>query len=147
MSLELGFAIWLRKLYTLEDVTWPDLIFGIVACVFLCIGLLPPYYELSQRRGRVVGINFVFLFMDSSGAIFNMVSMCLGQFDPMGMTMYVVVLGLEIGLFLSQGIWLLRFGEIGKHPLEESNEEYINANQKGEDDTVRQYSTDTITEV
>lgn len=58
-----------------------------------------------------MGINFVFLAMDSSGAIFNLIAMCIDKFDPLGMTMYVVVLALEIGLFLSQGIWLLRFGK------------------------------------
>jgi hypothetical protein len=34
-------------------------IVGVIASVFLAAGLLPPYYEIWKRRGRVVGINWV----------------------------------------------------------------------------------------
>lgn len=108
-GLEVGFSVWLRPVYS-KGTKWPDLIFGIIATVFLTIGLLPPYFELAKRKGRVVGINFVFLAMDSSGAVFSMVAMIIGTFDVMGMILYAMVIVLEAGLFLSQVIWLLRFG-------------------------------------
>lgn len=131
IGFEVGFVIWLRPLYS-KGTTWPNLIFGIIATVFICIGLLPPYWELAKRNGRVMGINFLFLFMDSSGSIFNLASMCIGEFDPMGMTMYVVVLALEIGLFLSQGIWLLRFGKKLKEENNDTNPD--DAGKSNDDD-------------
>lgn len=58
--------------------------------------------------------------------------MCIGEFDPMGMTMYVVVLALEIGLFLSQGIWLLRFGKKLKEENNDTNPD--DAGKSNDDD-------------
>lgn len=126
IGIETGFSVWLRPLYA-KGITWPNLVFGIISTVFLCVGLLPPYWELFQRRGRVLGINFIFLGMDSSGAIFNMASMCIGTFDTMGMIMYAVVIALELGLFISQGIWILRFKTFKKDSfdLQKENQEII----------------------
>lgn len=109
IAIECGFAIWLRRVYA-NGTEWPDLIFGIISSIFLAIGLIPPYFELAKRQGRVVGINFVFLAMDSSGAIFSLASLSVGDIDIMGMILYAIVLSLEVGLFLSQAIWLIRFG-------------------------------------
>jgi hypothetical protein len=50
---------------------------GIIAAILLAAGLLPPYGELWKRRGRVIGINWVFLAMDWSGAFFSL--MALGR--------------------------------------------------------------------
>lgn len=110
IAIECGFAIWLRNVYA-KGTKWPDLIFGVISSIFLAIGLLPPYFELAKRQGRVVGINFVFLAMDSSGAIFSLASLSIGEMDIMGMILYAIVLALEVGLFVSQIIWLLRFGK------------------------------------
>jgi hypothetical protein len=38
-------------------VTWPDILVGVVATLFLCAGLLPPYFELWKRGGRVIGFS------------------------------------------------------------------------------------------
>lgn len=108
IGLEVGFTVWLRPLYA-KGTTWPDLIFGIISTVFVCVGLLPPYWELLQRNGRVVGINFLFLALDSSGAIFSLAGLCVGEFDLMGVILYAIIIAMELGLFTSQGIWLLRF--------------------------------------
>ncbi|TID16229.1 hypothetical protein CANINC_004228 [Pichia inconspicua] len=122
IAIECGFAIWLRIVYA-KGTKWPDLIFGIISSILLAVGLLPPYYELSKRQGRVVGINFIFLAMDSSGAIFSLASLSIGEIDIMGMVLYAIVLTLEIGLFISQGIWLLRFGRSEwKKEKEEQND-------------------------
>lgn len=37
--------------------TWPDLVVGVVAAILLASGLLPPYYELWKRDGRVIGFS------------------------------------------------------------------------------------------
>jgi hypothetical protein len=34
---------------------------GIIASVLLAAGLLPPYYEIWRRRGRVVGIDWAII--------------------------------------------------------------------------------------
>lgn len=113
IGLEVGFCVWLRPVYA-NGTHWEDLIFGILATVFLCVGLLPPYWELIHRNGRVVGINFLFLALDSSGAVFSMAAMCIGTFDAMGMILYAIMIAMELGLFVSQGIWLLRFRVLRK---------------------------------
>ncbi|CAR24109.1 hypothetical protein ACU8KH_03849 [Lachancea thermotolerans] len=108
VGMEIGFTLWLRPLYS-RGTHWPSLIFGIVASVLLGLGLLPPYYELAKRQGRVIGINFLFLFIDSLGAWLSIVSVILGNMDVMGIALYSVIAGLEIGIFLSHFIWCCRF--------------------------------------
>lgn len=41
--------------------TWPDIVVGVVATLFLSAGLLPPYFELWKRDGRVIGFSELFL--------------------------------------------------------------------------------------
>lgn len=113
IGLEVGFIIFLKPLYQ-RGVEWPDLIFGILASILLALGLVPPYFELAKRQGRVVGINFIFLAVDCSGLIFSMVSVLTGSMDIMGMTLYSVCIFLEIGIFTSQLIWYLRFRVLRK---------------------------------
>ncbi|ODV94429.1 hypothetical protein PACTADRAFT_86598 [Pachysolen tannophilus NRRL Y-2460] len=105
---ELGFILWLRPVYQ-HGTTWPSLIFGIMASVMLAAGLVPPYFELAKRKGRVVGINFIFLAIDCSGAIFSMVSLLTGGMDITGMVLYCICITMEIGIFVSHFIWYIRF--------------------------------------
>ena len=37
--------------------TWPDLVVGIVAAILISAGLIPPYFELWKRDGRVIGFS------------------------------------------------------------------------------------------
>ncbi|KAG5360881.1 putative membrane protein [Yarrowia sp. B02] len=106
---EVGLAIGFRYLYD-HGTTWPNLMIGIIACVLLAAGLLPPYWELWKRNGQVVGINFVFLTMDSLGALFSFLSLLFqkGDFDVLGCILYLIVLALEVGIMTSHVIWLLR---------------------------------------
>ncbi|SCV00422.1 LAME_0G09604g1_1 [Lachancea meyersii CBS 8951] len=108
VGMEIGFTLWLRPLYS-RGVHWPSLIFGILASVLLALGLIPPYFELAKRQGRVVGINFVFLFVDSLGAWLSIASVIVGNMDIMGIVLYGVVAALEIGIFASHFIWCCRF--------------------------------------
>lgn len=48
---------------------------GIIACVMLISGYIPIPGELLKRRGRVVGISFLFLAVDWSGAFFSLMSL------------------------------------------------------------------------
>lgn len=106
---EVGFILWLRPLYR-RGIKWPILIVGIIASILLALGLVPPYLELYKRKGRVVGINFVFLAMDSAGAFFSMMSIIVGTFDTMSMILYAIVLAMELGIFMSQIVWYLTGG-------------------------------------
>ncbi|KAJ5689470.1 hypothetical protein N7462_003862, partial [Penicillium macrosclerotiorum] len=55
-----------------KGVTWPDLVVGVVAAILLSAGLLPPYFELWKRDGRVIGFNWVFLSIDTLGGLFSL---------------------------------------------------------------------------
>ncbi|ODQ77532.1 hypothetical protein BABINDRAFT_163532 [Babjeviella inositovora NRRL Y-12698] len=110
MALEVGFIIPLKRWYQ-EGTTWPPLIFGILASILLAAGLIPPYFELWKRQGRVIGINFIFLTIDFSGAVFSLASLAVdtAKLDIMGCVLYAICALLELGIFASQLVWLIRF--------------------------------------
>ncbi|CAK7903598.1 hypothetical protein CAAN1_09S01728 [[Candida] anglica] len=138
---EAGFIVWLRPLYR-RGTEWPMLVFGILASVLLALGLIPPYFELAKRKGRVVGINFVFLSLDSMGALLSMLSIIVGQFDIMSMVLYAIVLVLEIGIATSHGIWWLRFGRHEKN-LQEEVKDVTNLSSEAHDEEKDDFSTFT----
>lgn len=106
---EIGFILWLRPLYR-DGKTWPMLVIGIIASVLLALGLIPPYFELAKRKGRVVGINFFFLGMDMGGALFSLLSVVVGTMDALSLVLYAIVVSMELGIFLSHTIWYIRGG-------------------------------------
>lgn len=108
LIIEVGFIPWLKPLYA-KGTTWPALIFGICSGVLLAVGIIPLYYELFQRQGQVVGVSFIFLFVDSLGAYLSILSVVLGTMDVMGIVMYSAIAVLELGVFLSHFIWYMRF--------------------------------------
>lgn len=119
IGLEIGFILWLRPVYR-HGTHWPMLVIGIVAAVLLAVGLLPPYFELWKRKGRVVGINFFFLGMDSMGALLSLLSVVVGTMDIMSLVLYALVIGLELGIFSSQVVWYITGGrQIIKEEKEE----------------------------
>lgn len=124
-----GFIPWLRRLYD-DGTSWPTLIFGILASILLALGLVPPYFELAKRKGRVVGIHFLFLFVDMCGAFFSMLSVVVGNMDIMGIVLYCVCVAMEVGIFLSQFIWLCRFRWFG-HGEEDEPEDEENSVELG----------------
>lgn len=126
VGFEVGFIYWLRPLHD-KGITWPTLIFGILASVLLALGLLPPYLELAKRRGRVVGIHFLFLFVDLSGAFLSMLSVIVGNMDIMGIVLYCICAALEVGIFLSHFIWLCRFRWFGHGEADEEDNMDIEA--------------------
>lgn len=106
--IEVGFIPWLKPLYA-KGTTWPALIFGIISGILLALGIVPLYYELYQRQGQVVGVSFIFLFIDSMGAYLSILSVVLGTMDIMGIIMYSAIAILELGVFISHFVWYMRF--------------------------------------
>ena len=102
----------LKPLYD-RQVAWPIMVVGIVAAILLAAGLLPPYFELWKRAGRVVGINFLFLSIDWLGAFFSLMGVVAqATFDPLGGCLFIVCLIIEGGIFVSHGLWLFRTRKI-----------------------------------
>lgn len=131
VGMEVGFILWLRPLYQ-KGTHWPALIFGVIATVCLAAGLVPPYFELAKRKGRVVGINFLFLLVDSMGAWFSIASVVVGNMDVMGIILYCLVAALELGIFVSQFIWLCRFRWFGHGEEDESDERTLQEENRDE---------------
>jgi hypothetical protein len=40
-----------------RGIEWPMMVMAITASVLLALGLIPPYFELAKRNGRIVGIS------------------------------------------------------------------------------------------
>ncbi|KAL8806041.1 MAG: hypothetical protein Q9182_001573 [Xanthomendoza sp. 2 TL-2023] len=92
-----------------RGVEWPMTVVGVISAVLLASGLIPPYFEIAKRNGRVVGINFVFLSIDWLGAFFSLMALVAqSTFDVLGGVQYIVCLLLEAGIFTSHLIFLLR---------------------------------------
>lgn len=73
---------------------------GILSDIFLAIGFAPQFYEIYKAK-EVIGLSYLFLFMDSLGAVFSLVSLaCKDVLDIIALVGYVAVLGLEIVIFL-----------------------------------------------
>lgn len=93
----------------------PTLVIGIVASILLAAGLLPPYGELWKRHGRVVGINWIFLSMDWCGAFFSLMAVVAqNTFDVLGGVLYIICCFLELGIFTSHIIWMIRTRKMRK---------------------------------
>ncbi|KAF2398137.1 hypothetical protein EJ06DRAFT_480605, partial [Trichodelitschia bisporula] len=107
-GLEVVLVLTLRGPYS-RGVEWPITLIGVVAVVLFVLGLIPPYFEIWKRRGRVVGLNFMFLAIDWSGALFSMLALAVQRsFDVIGGVSYICVLVLEIGIVSSHLVWLYR---------------------------------------
>lgn len=119
IALEAGFIIPCRNAYD-DGTEWPSLIFGVIASILLAVGLVPPYFELAKRQGRVVGINFVFLSLDFSGAFFSILSLVFArEMDIMGIVLYCIVAAMELGIFTSHVIWWIRIGRHQKKTVDD----------------------------
>lgn len=129
-GIEAGCIIPFKRLYN-QGINYPDTVVGIIAAILLALGLVPPYFELYKRQGRVVGINFIFLTIDSGGALFSLLSLVAqtGPLDILGGVGYISILVLELGIFASQAIWLIRLklGQVSK--TEEEDDEAIDEEQ------------------
>ncbi|KAI4128879.1 MAG: hypothetical protein LQ338_002509 [Usnochroma carphineum] len=92
-----------------RGVEWPMTLVGVISAILLAAGLIPPYFEIAKRSGRVVGINFIFISIDWMGAFFSLMALVAQHtFDVLGGVQYIVCLLLEAGIFASQLLFLLR---------------------------------------
>lgn len=102
----------LRPLYD-RGVEFPVIILGVIASILLALGLLPPYFEIWKRRGRVIGINWIFLTIDWSGAFFSLMALVAqNTFDVLGGILYIICVFLEAGIFVCHLIWIFRTRKI-----------------------------------
>ncbi|PYI12661.1 PQ loop repeat protein [Aspergillus sclerotiicarbonarius CBS 121057] len=110
-GVEVLLVLTLRIPYN-KGITWPDILVGAIATVLLAGGMVPIYFELWKRDGRVVGINWIFLCIDTMGGLFSLFALVAqGSFDILGGVMYLVVVILEMGIYTSHIIWRIRFRE------------------------------------
>lgn len=77
-ALELLLVFVMRGPYS-KGLSWPVTLIGVLAALLLFVGYVPVPLEIAKRRGRVVGIDFIFLTMDWLGAFFSL--MAIGK-DP-----------------------------------------------------------------
>ncbi|RHZ63887.1 PQ-loop repeat-containing protein [Aspergillus thermomutatus] len=113
-GLEALLILTLRIPYN-KGVTWPDVVVGVVAAVLLASGLLPPYFELWKRDGRVIGFNWIFLSIDTLGGLFSLFALAAqGTFDILGGIMYIIVVVLEAGIYVSHIVWRIRYRKLRK---------------------------------
>lgn len=145
---EAGFILWLRPIYR-GGKEWPMLIIGIIAAILIALGLIPPYFELAKRRGRVIGINFVFVGMDSLGALFSLISIVVGTMDILSIVLYAVVIALEAGIFASHIIWYIRFGKKEKakeNPQEWDQEQVTESEYESSQENSQEHSQENSQE-
>jgi hypothetical protein len=89
-GVETGLVFAIRPAYA-RGTEWPVLLVGIIAFITLISGYLPIPFELLKRRGRVVGIDFIFLTIDWCGAFFSLISLVAQhEFDVLFGTMYAL---------------------------------------------------------
>ncbi|KAI9844173.1 MAG: hypothetical protein M1837_005773 [Sclerophora amabilis] len=115
-----------------RGVSFPMTILGVLASVLLAAGLVPPYFEIWKRRGRVVGIStsiltylasvpllksldMVFLTTDWLGGLFSLMALVAQEsFDVLGAVLYIICMVIEAGIFISHWIWLVRTRKVRK---------------------------------
>ncbi|KAJ5723816.1 hypothetical protein N7488_001851 [Penicillium malachiteum] len=98
-----------------KGVTWPDILVGVLAAILLSAGLIPPYFELWKRDGRVIGFNWVFLSIDTLGGLFSLFALAAqGSFDILGGIMYILVVVSEAGIYISHIVWRIRYRKLRK---------------------------------
>lgn len=89
-GVEVGLVYAIRQPYA-DGLEWPVLLIGIVAFLTLISGYIPIPFELLKRRGRVVGIDFIFLAIDWNGAFFSLMALVAqNEFDVLFGTMYAL---------------------------------------------------------
>ncbi|KAJ5709111.1 hypothetical protein N7493_010445, partial [Penicillium malachiteum] len=128
-----------------KGVTWPDILVGVVAAILLSAGLIPPYFELWKRDGRVIGFNWVFLSIDTLGGLFSLFALAAqGSFDILGGIMYILVVILEAGIYISHIVWRIRYRKLRKEAKASgmSIDEFLELNRHDTDETQSHHKSD-----
>ncbi|KAF2029136.1 hypothetical protein EK21DRAFT_68206, partial [Setomelanomma holmii] len=145
--MELILILTLRGPYS-RGVNWPMMLMAILASVIQVVGLIPPYFELAKRNGRVIGIDFWFLTIDYSGAFFSLMAVVAQQwFDALGASLYIACMVLETGIFASQAIWLWRVRHVRREAKKAgmTYDEYVNKHPSKK--LLRSESVETIVDI
>ncbi|KAI4931303.1 hypothetical protein J4E85_003893 [Alternaria conjuncta] len=117
-GVEAGLVYAIRQPYA-DGLEWPVLLIGIVAFLTLISGYIPIPFELLKRRGRVVGIDFIFLAIDWNGAFFSLMALVAqNEFDVLFGTMYALCCAIEMSMVVSHWVWLFRTRGIRKRAKE-----------------------------
>ncbi|PVI05441.1 PQ loop repeat protein [Periconia macrospinosa] len=118
-GIQVGLVYAIRPAYA-RGVEWPVLLIGIMAFLLLIGGYFPIPFELLKRRGRVVGIDFIFLGIDWCGAFFSLMSLVAQtEFDTLFGTLYALCCVIEMAMVVSHLIWRLRTRGIRKRAKEQ----------------------------
>ncbi|KAI9695390.1 MAG: hypothetical protein M1820_008645 [Bogoriella megaspora] len=113
-GLELLIILVARPPYD-RGIDWPMTFIGVCAACLYGAGLAPPYFEARKRKGRQIGINFWFLFIDMMGGVFSLLALVAQQhYDILGGTQYIVVIFLELGIFASHYYWMFCTRQVRK---------------------------------
>ncbi|CAO2654030.1 Nn.00g107630.m01.CDS01 [Neocucurbitaria sp. VM-36] len=137
-AIEAGLIFAIRPAYS-RGIEWPVLVIGIVAFITLIAGYFPIPFELLKRRGRVVGIDFVFLTIDWCGAFFSLMALVAqNEFDVLFGIMYALCCAIEMSMVASHLTWLFRTRGIRKRAKDDGksfdeSEEGIEWQSKGLD--------------
>lgn len=107
LALEVAFYFICHVPYTHGNEK-PAVAVGVISAIMFSLGILPVFPKIYKRRGRVVGIDFVFLTIDASAAVLSLLAVIFQEiFDLQGFLQYSVLLFFELLIFASQGIWLI----------------------------------------
>ncbi|EEB09575.1 PQ loop protein [Schizosaccharomyces japonicus yFS275] len=92
-------AILLIKMGIRRGVTWPTILVGVIMTISVNVGFVPQYIEILKAR-YVRGISYLFLFIDSSGALLSFISLPFEKWDVLAAVDYGLLYILEIGIFV-----------------------------------------------
>ncbi|KAJ4299648.1 hypothetical protein N0V90_004894 [Kalmusia sp. IMI 367209] len=107
-AIETGIVYAIRPPYR-RGVDWPVLLIGVISFILLIGAYCPIPLELTKRRGRVVGIDFIFLTIDWCGAFFSLMSLVAqSEFDALFGTMYALCCVIEMSMVASHLVWMAR---------------------------------------
>jgi hypothetical protein len=113
-GVELGLVYAIRPPYN-RGIDWPVLLVGVISFILLIGAYFAIPFELLKRRGRVIGIDFIFLTVDWCGAFFSLMSLVAqSEFDALFGTMYALCCAIEMSMVVSHLIWRLRTRGIRK---------------------------------
>jgi hypothetical protein len=82
---------------------------GILTAICLNGGMVPQYYEIYKNHFKVIGISYLFLFIDFLGALFSFVSLLFQEWDWLAAMSYGLLAVLEMGIFAIGGVqWMIK---------------------------------------
>ncbi|EPX73251.1 PQ loop protein [Schizosaccharomyces octosporus yFS286] len=108
------------KLGIRRHVEWPVELMGVLATILVNIGFLPQYIQIFRQRA-VRGISYIFLTIDSAGALLSFISLPFDRWDVLAAIDYGLVFVLEMGIFVLVLIFNVILGK--KDETYDDNEE------------------------